>query len=100
MQEDRRNKHNEPEWDINFVIPVTRMDNSLAMTMEMATVGKGGELGSVDMPLGGLAIICNVKDQEGGSTRRYAVDLQAIVSKVFDIDEQLKTAEQLPNKKG
>lgn len=91
------NKHNNPVWKLPAVVPVERMDNTLAMTMEVGKLSQNGEpVGSVDLAIGGFVFIVSIDDKKdkrrGG--RQYAINVADLVNTVAQMDDELCQAER------
>jgi hypothetical protein len=86
-------KHNNPVWNIPAIVPVERMDNSLAMTEQVAVLRdqKGKEIGDITKPIGGVVFIVNIHDEkESFGSRRYAIKCHDLCLMVASMDAALR----------
>ena len=90
MQEFTRNKRNEPVWDLPATVKVTRMDSSLAMTMNAGSIKKDGKVvGTVDIAIGGFAFVIHAFD------RSYGVECKELISAVLDKIPEFNEVERI-----
>lgn len=91
-------KHNNPHWKLPFIVDVSRMDNSLAMTMHWGAIEdpKTKKKASISAVMGGFVFIVSV-DNPKGHNRRYAINMAETIQEVFRLDDELKKVEALPS---
>lgn len=101
-----RDERRNPHWKVPYLVPVERMDNSLAMSMHWGNisvnVGKGKKakrvsLGDVSMAIGGFVCIVTIDGKEEQSTRRYAINLFDFIQDLINSgDPVMRAVPKLP----
>lgn len=98
-----RDERRNPKWKVPALVPVERMDNSMAMTMAVGNITiKAGKdkkpklMGDVSLALGGFVFIVSVRDEKNGS-RRYAINLFDFINDLVNTgDPVMREVPKLP----
>ena len=95
-----RNEKNEPETEFSTKVKVRRMDNSLAMTMEVATLSRNDKkIGAVQTAFGTGLVIDVYGENKGDKTAVYGIELMPLINEVLELHEKFKELKVIRFKK-
>lgn len=89
----KRNKHDNPVFEVPLRVEFERMDNTMAMREEIASgTFADGRAFSVCQVVGALVVTVEIedKDSQQGSQTRYAINLRELVQAVINHHDQWK----------
>lgn len=98
-----RDERRNPHWKVPTLVPVERMDNSMAMTMAVGNISIKGDkgkkpklIGDVSLAIGGFVFIVAVHDEKNGD-RRYAINLFDFINDLLNTgDPVMRGVPKLP----